>query len=327
MLLKLIPEDTKIRFMAMRKVCFVLSALLVLFAVGLLGTKGLNFGIDFKGGTLIEIRTTQAKDITALRTALNDLDYGQISIQEFGTPQDLLIRVPAQDGGEEVQQALLETVKKTINDVAMEQFNDAENATPIDASEELIDYRRVEFVGPQVGGELIKAGLLAIILSVAGILVYIWIRFEWQFGVAAIIALLHDGIATVGLFALTQMEFNLSTVAAVLMIAGYSINDTVVNFDRVRENLRRYKKMPLPELFDMSVNQMLARAVLTSGTTLIALIALYSFGGEVIRDFIYALIWGVLIGTYSSVFLATPLLLYFNLKANNPKEYSDEVVS
>lgn len=304
-MVRLVPDNTKIAFMKMRFVTFVLSALLMLGSIVLFATNGLNFGIDFKGGTLIEIRTeTEQPDLKVMRNELNDLGYGAISIQEFGNPQDLLIRIPAQDGGEEVQQKLIEDVRATLG--------------------ENVDYRRVEFVGPQVGEELIKAGFLAVILSIGGILLYIWVRFEWQFGIAAIIALIHDAIATVGLFSLTQMEFSLSTVAAVLMIAGYSINDTVVNFDRVRENLRRYKKMNLSELFDLSINQMLARSLLTSGTTLIALIALYVFGGEVIRDFIYALIWGVVIGTYSSVFLAVPLLLYMNLKANEKREIGAE---
>ena len=174
-------------------------------------------------------------------------------------------------------------------------------------------------MGPQVGEELIEAGVLAIILSIGGILVYIWARFEWQLGVAAVMALIHDAIATIGLFSFTQMEFSLSTVAAVLMIAGYSIIDTVVNFDRVRENLRRYKKMPLEELFDLSINQMLARSVLTSLTTFIAMIALCVFGGEVIRDFMYALIWGVFVGTYSSIFLAVPLLLYLKISTHDTR--------
>lgn len=309
MLLRILPNEPKIKFMSVRYVTFAFSIFLICASVFFLITSGLNFGIDFKGGTLIEIKTEQTRDLGDMRTELNDLNYGQISIQEFGAPNDLLIRVPAQDGGAEVQEKLLEDVKAVLG--------------------EGVDYRRVEFVGPQVGAELIKAGLMAILLSIGGILVYISIRFEWQFGVAAVIALVHDAIATVGIFALTQMEFSLSTVAAVLMICGYSINDTVVNFDRVRENLRRYKKMPLPELFNLSINQMLTRSLLTSGTTLLALIALYSFGGEVIRDFTYALIWGILIGTYSSIFLATPLLLYFNLTGANPKKSpeSDEVIS
>lgn len=302
--MRLVPDNTKISFMKMRHGTFVLSSLLMLGAFFLFFTNGLNFGIDFKGGTLVEIQTQDLPDLGKMRNDLNDLNYGAISIQEFGDPKDLLIRVPAQDGGEEIQQKLINDVKSTLGDN--------------------VDYRRVEFVGPQVGQELIQAGLIAVLLSMGGILLYIWIRFEWQFGVAAVIALLHDAIATVGLFSLTQMEFSLSTVAAVLMIAGYSINDTVVNFDRVRENLRRYKKMSLVELFDQSINQMLARSILTSGTTLLALIALYVFGGEVIRDFIYALIWGIVIGTYSSIFLAVPLLLYLNINTKDKREPSSK---
>jgi len=185
-----------------------------------------------------------------------------------------------------------------------------------------VDYRRTEFVGPQVGEELKKQGMYAVLFSLFGILAYVWFRFEWQFGVASIVALAHDAIATVGLFALTQMEFNLSTVAAILMIAGYSINDTVVVFDRIRENLRKYKKKPLADLFNMSINQMLSRTLMTSVTTLLALIALYIFGGEVIQGFIYALIFGIVIGTYSSIFIAAPTLLYMNVHRGSFDEES-----
>ena len=300
MLLRFIANNNvTIPFMKMRFVTFVLSILLVVASLFSVATQGLNFGIDFKGGTLIEIKKEATPDITKLRQDLNALGYGAISIQEFGAVNDLLIRVPAQEEGRTVQQKLLSDVKAVLG--------------------EGVDYRRVEFVGPQVGEELIEAGVLAIILSIGGILVYIWARFEWQLGVAAVMALIHDAIATIGLFSFTQMEFSLSTVAAVLMIAGYSINDTVVNFDRVRENLRRYKKMPLEELFDLSINQMLARSVLTSLTTFIAMIALCVFGGEVIRDFMYALIWGVFVGTYSSIFLAVPLLLYLKISTHDTR--------
>jgi preprotein translocase subunit SecF len=287
--LRLIPDNTSWRFMGLKKVYFIFSLCLILAAFTLMFVEGLNFGIDFKGGTLIEIKTENELSLDTIRETLNNLAYGNISIQEFGSSRDLLIRVPAQSGGEDGQKELLASVKQSLG--------------------EGIDYRRVEYVGPQVGAELIQAGLLAIILSLSGILIYIWFRFEWQYGMAAIIALLHDSLATVGLFALLQLEFGLSTVAAILMIAGYSINDTVVVFDRVRENLRKYKKKALSEVFDLSVNQTLARSVLTSVTTLLALIALYVFGGQVIRDFVIALIFGVAIGTYSSIFLATPLLL------------------
>ena len=302
--IKLIPEETNFDFVGKRILAMFFSVALVVGSIGVTVNNGLNFGIDFTGGTLIELRTPETPDLQELRELLAGLDLGAISIQEFGDETDLLVRLPQQEGDAEVQQAAINKVKETLD-------------SRYEATEESagIDYRRVEFVGPQVGEELKKAGGLAILFSLAGILAYIWLRFEWQFGVAAVVALAHDAIATIGLFAFTQMEFNLSTVAAVLMIAGYSINDTVVVFDRIRENLRKYKKKPLPELFNLSVNQMLTRTLMTSITTMLALIALWSFGGEVIRGFVDALIFGILIGTYSSVFVASPVLLFFNVRA------------
>lgn len=303
--LKLIPEETNFDFVGKRILALIFSVSLVIGSIGVTVTNGLNFGIDFTGGTLIELRTPEKPDLQELREVLAGLNLGAISIQEFGDETDLLVRLPQQEGDAEAQQAAINEVKAAL-DTRYEETE--ENAG--------IDYRRVEFVGPQVGEELKKAGGLAILFSLAGILAYIWFRFEWQFGVAAVVALAHDAIATIGLFAFTQMEFNLSTVAAVLMIAGYSINDTVVVFDRIRENLRKYKKKPLPELFNLSVNQMLSRTLMTSITTMLALVALWSFGGEVIRGFVDALIFGILIGTYSSVFVASPVLLFFNVRAN-----------
>ena len=298
--LRLVPEETNFNFIGLRYIAYVISALLIVGSISVTFKNGLNFGIDFTGGTVIEIRTPEATDLGDLRTLLNELDLGAISIQEFGAPNDLLIRLPQQEGDAEVQQMAIEDVRQTLDDAYAEVGE--------------VDYRRVEFVGPQVGEELKRQGMLAVLFSMIGILAYVWFRFEWQFGVASIVALLHDAIATIGLFALTQMEFNLSTVAAILMIAGYSINDTVIVFDRIRENLRKFKKMPLPELFNNSVNQMLGRTLMTSGTTLLALLALYVFGGEVIQGFIYALIFGIIIGTYSSVFVAAPVLLNTGLK-------------
>ena len=251
---------------------------------------------------MIEIKVSESPNLGGLRKQLNELELGSVSIQEFGDKKDLLIRLPQQTSlDENAQKIAIDKVKSTLISLF---------------GEEGVDFRRIEFVGPQVGEELKKAGLLAILFSLAGILLYIWFRFEWQFGIAAIIALAHDAIATIGFFSITQMEFNLSTVAAILMIAGYSINDTVVVFDRIRENLRKYKKKPLPELFNMSINQMLSRTLITSLTTLLALIALWVFGGEVIRGFVDALIFGILIGTYSSIFVAAPLLLFMNLRSN-----------
>ena len=307
MILKWVPENTNINFIGMRFMAFTLSAILLLGSLGLLFSKGLNFGIDFTGGTLIEVKVSgMAPDLGDLRTSLNTLELGAISIQEFGAPEDLLVRLPEQEGEAAQQQAAINKVRVMLD----EKF-------------ESVDYRRTEFVGPQVGEELKRKGFYAVLFSILGMLAYIWFRFEWQFSIAAIIALLHDSIATIGLFALTQMEFNLSTVAAILMIAGYSINDTVVVFDRIRENLRKFKKMAVAELLNKSINRTLSRTLMTSLTTLLALIALWSFGGEVIRGFVNALIFGILIGTYSSIFVASPILTFLNIrheKKNNPEK-------
>lgn len=300
--MSIIPKDTNINFVGMRFAAFAFSALIILGSLGLLATKGLNFGIDFTGGTLIEVRVpTETPDLGALRTDLNALELGGISIQEFGAPDDLLIRLQEQEGGAEQQQAAIDKVKVMLD---QKYENGAE-------------YRRVEFVGPQVGKELKKQGLYAVLFSMLGMLIYIWFRFEWQFSVAAILALLHDAIATLGLFSLTQMPFDLSTVAAVLMIVGYSINDTVVVFDRIRENLRKFKKMHIFEVLNKSINETLSRTFITGFTTLLALAALWVFGGEVIRGFTDALIFGIIIGTYSSVFVAAPLLTFTNIRHKN----------
>jgi len=296
--MKIFPEDTKIDFIGKRHLAFALSGFLLLTSLFLLFNKGLNFGIDFTGGTLVEIKvSTTEPDLGKLRNGLNDLELGAISLQEFGAPDDLLIRMPEQEGEAEGQKAALAKLKAYLNGEFKE-----------------VDYRRVEFVGPQVGEELKKQGLYAVLFSILGMLVYIWFRFEWQFSVAAIAALVHDSLATIGFFALTQMEFNLSTVAAILMIAGYSINDTVVVFDRIRENLRKFKKLPIFDLLNNSINQTLSRTLMTSVTTLLALLALWTFGGEVIRGFVNALIFGILIGTYSSIFVASPILTFLNIR-------------
>ncbi|MGJ3259020.1 MAG: protein translocase subunit SecF [Rhodospirillales bacterium] len=291
--LNLVPADVDIAFIAKRKLFFVLSALVIAAAVGLTLTKGLNFGIDFKGGILIEVRTEGPADIGEMRGKLSTLGLGDVSLQEFGEVTDVLIRIQRQEGGDGAQQEAVNAVKGALDDD--------------------VTYRRTEFVGPQVSEELLEDGIMAVSLAILAILVYIWFRFEWQFGVGAVIALVHDVITTIGIFALMGFEFNLSTVAAVLTIAGYSINDTVVVYDRVRENLRKYKTMPLDGLLNLSINNTLSRTVITSVTTLLALLALFFLGGEVIRDFSFAMIWGVLVGTYSSICIAVPLLLYFGL--------------
>jgi preprotein translocase subunit SecF len=292
--LRLIPSGTKIRFVERRKVFFVLSALLIATSVALFAVKGLNYGIDFKGGILLDVRTEGPADLAELRRSLSDLGVGEIALQEFGAPDNILIRLQKQQGGEESQQVAVALVKEALGPN--------------------VEYRRTEFVGPKVSEELFWDGIYAVTAAILAILVYIWFRFEWQFGLAAVVALVHDVLSTIGIFSLLGLEFNLSTVAAVLTIAGYSINDTVVVFDRVRENLRKYKKMSLGELFNLSINQTLSRTVMTSVTTLLALGALYILGGEVIRGFSFGMIWGVVIGTYSSICVAVPLLLYLNVR-------------
>ncbi|MGY9062394.1 MAG: protein translocase subunit SecF [Rhodospirillales bacterium] len=292
--LNLIPANINLSFIPKRKMFMAFSALLVAASIFMFLSKGLNYGIDFKGGIMLEVRTEKAANIAGMRTTLGDLGLGEVSLQEFGQPTDVLIRIQRQDGGEKAQQEAVNTIKAALGSS--------------------VEYRRTEFVGPKVSDELFWDGLTAVGLAVLAILMYIWFRFEWQFGLGAIVALSHDVITTIGIFALMGFEFNLSTVAAVLTIAGYSINDTVVVFDRVRENLRKYKKMPFPELLNNSINQTLSRTVITSVTTMLALLALYFLGGEVIRDFSFAMIWGVLIGTYSSIFLAVPILLNLNIK-------------
>jgi len=298
---RLVPDQTNVPFLSFRKIAIALSGLLALMSIVLLPTKGLNFGIDFKGGTMIEARMPgDAADIGAMRTSLNGLGLGEVALQEFGTPVDVLIRVEEQED-DNANQAAVNVVKGAL----AEQFGEG------------ISYRRVETVGAKVSDELYLASAEAVAFALLAILAYIWFRFEWQFAVGSIVALVHDVLLTLGVFSLLGLEFNLATVAALLTIVGYSLNDTVVVYDRVRENLRKYKKMALTDLLDRSLNDTLARTLMTSVTTLLALAALFIFGGPVIRDFTFALIWGVLIGTYSSIFIASPILLFLNLRAES----------
>lgn len=294
-LIRLMPTEPKVDFLGRRKYFAVFSAILILGSFLLLFTQGLNFGVDFRGGIMIEVKTDGPADLSELRDRLGALGLGEISLQEFGADDDVLINVQRQEGDEAAQADAIRIIKESLGETVTE-------------------YRRTEFVGPKVGAELKRDGLLATLLALGGIGLYIWFRFEWHFGLAALVALIHDVIATVGFYALTQIEFNLATLAAVLTIAGYSINDTVVVFDRVRETLRKFKKLTMAELLNRSINSTLSRTVLTSVTTLLALLALYVFGGEVIRGFTAGLIWGVMIGTYSSVALAVPMLIYMNLR-------------
>jgi preprotein translocase subunit SecF len=295
---RLIPDDTRIAFVRYRYWAYAFSAALVLLTLILVPTKGLNYGIDFRGGILIEVGMPGPADLATMRSTLGDLGLGEIALQEFGAPTNVLIRIERQAGGEAGQLAAVERVKVVL----AAHFGDD------------ISYRRVEFVGPKVSEDLLSDGAQATAYALIAILVYVWFRFEWQFAIGAVVALIHDAVTTLGVFALFGLEFNLTSIAAILTIIGYSINDTVVIYDRVRENLRKYKAMPLPELIDRSINETLARTVMTSLTTLLALIALAIFGGPVIRGFTVAMIWGVVIGSYSTVYVASPMVLHLNLR-------------
>ena len=290
--------NSKIKFLSLRKPAFILSLVLIISSVLIYSFKGLNFGIDFRGGTLIEVETSESENLSNLRSILNNLELGDIQVQEFGSAKNILIRVEQQVGGDQVQQNVVNIVKTALN-------------TSLSSD---VNFRRTEVVGPKVSSELIKAGVIAIVVAVFAMLVYIWFRFEWQFSLGAVIALIHDVLLTLGIFSLLQLEFNLSIIAAILTIVGYSMNDTVVVYDRVRENLRKYRKKEIIDLLNISINETLSRTIMTSVTTLLALLSLYIFGGSVIKGFTFAMIWGVLVGTYSSIFIAAPLLNYLKVK-------------
>ena len=289
----------KINFYKYRKVAFLFSLILMLFSVFLFVKKNLNLGIDFKGGVMVEAKFKSAPNLEDLRKSISSFLSTNIEIQEFGDSETILFRIEKKSNDEEEQKLIISELKKGL---------------PSD-----VDYRRVEFVGPKVGKELQILGLKAILYSLVAMFIYIWFRFSgWQFGLGAVFALFHDVFSTLGFFALTQIEFNLASIAAILTIAGYSINDTVVVFDRVRENLVK-TEIPLSELLNKSINQTLSRTIMTSLTTLLALLALFLFGGEVIKGFVSAMMWGVLVGTYSSIFIASPLIIifgYINKKKN-----------
>jgi preprotein translocase subunit SecF len=291
----LIPDNTFIRFMALSRWCFLFSMIAVVVSIALFAINGLNYGVDFKGGTMVEVRSkTGPADLGELRGKLGGLGLGDIQIQTFGQDTDVLIRVVEQQGGERVQQEALNKVLEALGD----QF----------------ERRRAEVVGPAVSSELRTTGLIAVLCSIIAIILYVWFRFEWQFAIGAVVALSHDVMITVGAFSLLYLEFDLSTVAALLTILGYSVNDTVVVSDRIRENLRKYKRMPLDELLDKSLNETMARTVMTSVTTLVVLLSLFILGGEVIRNFTFAMMFGVVIGTYSSIFIVAPLILKLGVK-------------
>jgi preprotein translocase SecF subunit len=287
--IRFIPDGTKFAFMRMSRFGFFLSGILCALAILAFATIGLNYGVDFKGGSVITIRTEKPANLDELRTILGGLGLGDVELQEFGSPNDVLIRIEAQNGGEAAEQAALAKVKAALGPG--------------------IEYRSQEIVGPKVSEELTQEAILAVIIAIIGVLIYLWFRFEWQFAVGGVISLFHDVLLSIGLFCVLGVEFNLSIIAAILTIIGYSLNDTVVVFDRIREFLRKYKSMPLADLIDFSLNSVLPRTLLTSVSTLIALFSLYIFGGEVIRGFTFAMIWGVFVGTYSSIFVASPVLI------------------
>jgi preprotein translocase SecF subunit len=292
--IQFIPPDTKIDFVGYRTITWVISALLTVIPIFLVWHHGLNMGIDFQGGTLIEIQTKQSPaDLAEIRSKVGHLGLGEVQIQEFGAPNAVLIRIASQPTEQEQQQSIAK-VKEALG--------------------EEVEYRRVEIVGPTISGELIASGILAVVVAMMGILIYVWFRFEWQFGVAAIASLVHDITATIGLYAILQLEFNVSSIAAILTIIGYSLNDKVVIFDRVRENLRKYKRMPLVELLDLSINETLSRSVLTHVTTFLAMLPFLFFGGEAIYGFALAMIFGIVITTYSSIFVASPMQLILGVK-------------
>ena len=288
---KFIPMNSNYQFMKIRKTMLYISLFFILVSVLLISLKGLNLGIDFKGGTLIEI-STKNSNIGELRSILSP-NFGDVSLQEFGNANTIIIRLQNKDNQESIQ--TINNVKNLIGDKVSE-------------------FRRSEFVGPTISSELLWKGFQAISFALIAILIYIWLRFEWQFGFGAVVALTHDVLFTLGVLAILNVEFSLSTIAAILTIAGYSINDTVVIFDRVRENLRKFKKLELVDLFNLSINNTLSRTIMTSLTTLLALFSLFLFGGEVIKPFALTMIIGVIIGTYSSVFIAVPTLLIFKFR-------------
>jgi preprotein translocase SecF subunit len=313
MLLRLIPENTKLNFLALRKGAFVLSILLIIGSLALFAVNSLNYGIDFQGGITVEVKQTDesAIDLVALRKAVDAMGYVGATVREYGEHYEAMIRIERQPGDADAQAAVIQRVRDELP-----------RALPG------IEFRDGNFIGPVVSGELKQDGAIAVSIAVIMVLIYIWFRFEWQFGLGAVIALVHDVLLTVGFFAVTRLEFNLSIIAAILTIVGYSLNDTVVVYDRVRENIRKYQKKPMDELLNLSLNQTLARTIMTSVTTLLALLALFFFGGEAIRGFTAAMIWGVVVGTYSSVFVAVPMLLMFEIRRDGliKKEEDDPTV-
>ncbi|TMI99124.1 MAG: protein translocase subunit SecF [Alphaproteobacteria bacterium] len=294
-LLRIVPDDTKFDFMRFRRISFPISAILSIVAIVLFFHPGLNLGIDFVGGTLLEVQSKSGSaDIGKMRTTLTALNLGDVQLQQFGGPADVLIRVAQQPGGEQAQQAAVEKIRGALGTD--------------------VDYRRIEVVGPRVSSELLSYGTLGIIVAIGAILIYLWFRFEWQFALGAMIANVHDLVLTLGFMSLMQVDFDLTSIAALLTILGYSLNDTVVIYDRIREMLRRYKKLPMTDLLNVSINSTLSRSIITHLTVTLALLALFLFGGHAIHSFVTTMMFGVvLVGTYTSVFIASPILIYLGV--------------
>ncbi len=296
-LLRIVPDNTKFDFMRFRRISFPISALLSIVAISLYFFHGLNFGIDFIGGTLIEVQTKAGPaDLGKMRSTIGSLQLGDFQLQQFGAPDDVLIRISEQPGGDQAQQAAVQKVRDALGDA--------------------VDYRRVEVVGPSVSNELLAYGTIGLVLAILAILIYLWFRFEWQFALGAMIANVHDLVLTVGFMSMTHIDFDLTSIAALLTILGYSLNDTVVIYDRIREMLRRYKRMPMPDLLNASVNATLSRSIVTHVTVAMSLLALLLFGGQAIHSFTATMMFGVvLVGTYTSVFIASPILIYLGVGA------------
>ncbi len=294
-LLRLAPENTKFPFMRFRRVSYPFSAALSIASVLLFILHGMNFGIDFAGGTVVEVRAKSGHaEVVTLRSLAEKLNLGDIEVQAFGNESDATLRFGLQPGGDAAQQAAVEKVRAAVGDE--------------------YEFRRVEVVGPRVSNELVQSGTLGIVLSIIAVLSYLWFRFEWQFAIGAVIATMHDLLLTVGFFSITQLEFNTTSIAAILTIVGYSLNETVVVLDRIREMMRKYKKMPTAQMIDLSVNAVLPRTIMTATTVFLALLSLAIFGGHVIRSFSLAMIWGIFVATYSSVFICSPMLIYLGLR-------------
>ena len=296
---------TNYNFSSKFKPANILSIILFILSVIFIAFKGLNYGIDFKGGTLIELRSINT-DVSSIRNSLNDMKLGDVNVKKFGKEGDFLIKVEEQGDNNN----LIPKIKQKLSDSLNSEIN----------------FRRVENVGPKVSAELLQSGIIAITLSLAAMLFYIWIRFEWQFSVGAIVALFHDVIITLGVFSLLSLEINLSIIAAVLTIVGYSMNDTVVIYDRVRENLGKYHKLEIANIANLSINETLARTIITSLTTLLALFSIFILGGEILRGFSFAMILGVFIGTYSSIFVASPILKFFKVSYKTLEKEEEKIV-